>query len=134
MTRGRTVGAHIARAFSALAALALVFAFVLRVAVPQGYMTEVSATTGEITVAMCSADGRHETVKLAIPISHPVKQETKKACDYAVAMAMILPAPDAIAEAAEAHVFATALVRAPPAPPTRGWSAHAPPTGPPTQA
>ena len=115
------------------ATLVVVAAFLLRAAIPQGFMPEVNRVTGEITVAICSGDGAHKTMTIAVPVEKPAKPASRT-CDYAVAMAAILPPHATVAEAAQAHVFKTALTAQPQAPPAQPWPAHAPPTGPPAQA
>jgi hypothetical protein len=115
------------------ATLVVLAAFILRAAIPSGFMPEVNRQTGELTVTICSGDGEHKTMTIAIPVEKPAKPQSRT-CDYAVAMAAILPPHAAVVEAAQAHVFKTALVAEPQAPAREVWSRSAPPTGPPTHA
>ena len=115
------------------ATLVVVAAFLLRAAIPQGFMPEANRVTGEITVTICSGDGTHKSMTIAVPVEKPAKPASRT-CDYAVAMAAILPPHASVAQAAQLHVFKTALVAEPQAPPAQPWAAHAPPTGPPAQA
>jgi hypothetical protein len=129
MRRGVDLLSWIARA----GMLCLLAAFCARVTIADGYMPELDRSTGEITVAICSGDGTQHTTRISIPVEAPRPKAQTKTCSYSAAtMAALLPAPDPIARAAEAYVFAEALVAQPDAPPARYWSASAPPTGPPS--
>lgn len=129
MHRGRPFLAWLARATTLL----VLAVFLARVAIPQGFMPEVNRVTGEITVTMCSGDGSQRTIKLSVPLEKPSTPKAGSTCDYAMAMAAVLPTPNAIRSAAIAHVYKLALVAEPPAPIRAAWVASAPPTGPPAQ-
>lgn len=129
MPRGFPILSWMTRA----ATMVVLAAFILRAAIPQGFMPEVNRVTGEITVTICSGDGAHKTMTIAVPVEKPAKPASRT-CDYAVAMAAILAPHTTVAEAAQAHVFKTALVAQPRAPLRQAWSASAPPTGPPAHA
>jgi hypothetical protein len=106
-------------------------AFLARAAVPQGFMAEIDAGSGLLTVSMCTADGSHKAVPVNIPVDKPAKKQDGEGCPDALAKFADLPPHDPVVVAAEAYVFAVALIETAPWPVEETWPAHAPPTGPP---
>ncbi|MEZ5937877.1 MAG: hypothetical protein R3C52_06615 [Hyphomonadaceae bacterium] len=115
--------------------LLVLVALILRAGVAPGFMPSFNSSSGEVEITMCSAGAGHEVEIVKLPGDAPTSPlHDESPCPLAVATAPVLPDAPLIVAARAIYAFEYAHARPEHAPSAAPWSAHAPPTGPPSLA
>lgn len=121
-------------AMSAAAHGLLLLIFLTRALVAPGYMPEVNARNGQVTVAMCSGTAKHKTMAVTLPNGSHKKQSERQDCSFAKTSAPFIAHPPAFPQPSAFHFLPDAPQALTSLPVAAAWRPSAPPTGPPAFA